>query len=67
MTTQELVETNRDAKALASLLMDVYPNHQWNIDRLHREAGPSKSSQLRMFTLIQEIFPTEGKEYLFLK
>lgn len=54
----------RDLKGLASLLMRVYPEHKWDIDKLVRQSGPIKSSQRILYCIVQELYPTEGTNNL---
>lgn len=51
----------RDLKLLTSLLVEVYPTHQWNIKRLPRDCGPVKSPQLQLYNAVRELLPEEGK------
>ena len=60
-----LSDVLRDAKALTSLLVEVYPTHQWNMERLLRDAGPIKSSQRQLYNVVRELLPAEGKNVFY--
>ena len=51
----------RSAKGFASLLMRVYPEHYWDVDKLLKQR-PIKSSQRMLYKILLELFPNEGRK-----
>jgi hypothetical protein len=48
--------------ALLEILMRVYPNHNWNEQRMSR-VGPKKASQRVLVTAVKELLQNTGAPY----
>ncbi len=56
----------RSSKIFVAMLMRVYPEHNWDGDKLLRlSVGPARSSQRILFEAVKEILPNEGTDHVF--
>src|SRR5689334_9105014 len=55
----DILNDSRNNEELAELLIRVYPDHPWQVDKFLR---PTKSSQRMLLVAIQDLFPNLRKK-----
>ena len=48
-------------ESFGDILQSVYPEHDWDINKLETRVEPIKAAQRILFMLLKELFPTSGK------